>query len=51
LLIGELHCYVFVFLKSFFYALIEFNDMMMKVLVGYMSSMGIKFNYGSSKYL
>ena len=35
----------------FFYALIEFNDMMMKVFVGYVSFVGIEFNDGSNKYL
>jgi len=35
----------------FFYALIEFSGMMVKVFVGYVSSVGIKFNDGSKKYL
>jgi len=49
LLIKELHYYVS--LMFFFYALIEFNGMMMKVFVGYVSFVGIKFNDGSNKYL
>jgi len=49
LLIEELHCYVSLML--IFYTLIEFSGMMVKVFVSYMSSVGIKFNDGSTKYL